>query len=126
MAKQVQLRRGTTLEHNTFTGADGEVTVDTTKDTLVVHNGATIGGIPLARQSSVDLKANLTEVALKAPIASPTFTGVVVLPVDTVIGEVSSTEISYLDGITSNIQHQINSVQAYVENADAELGIALL
>jgi hypothetical protein len=66
MAKQVQLRRGTTSEHSTFTGAVGEVTVDTTKDTLVVHDGSTAGGIPLARQSSVDLKA---------PIASPVFTG---------------------------------------------------
>jgi hypothetical protein len=66
MAKQVQLRRGTTSEHSTFTGAVGEVTVDTTKDTLVVHDGSTTGGIPLARQSSVDLKA---------PIASPVFTG---------------------------------------------------
>jgi hypothetical protein len=60
MAKQVQLRRGTTLEHNAFTGAAGEITVDTTKDTIVVHNGTTVGGVPLARQSSVDLKADST------------------------------------------------------------------
>ena len=47
MAKQLQLRSGTTTEHNTFTGAVGEVTVDTTKDTLVVHDGVTAGGTPL-------------------------------------------------------------------------------
>jgi len=47
MAIQVQLRRGTTAQNNAFTGAVGEVTVDTDKDTAVVHDGATAGGFPL-------------------------------------------------------------------------------
>lgn len=51
MSKQVKWRRGTTGEHLTFIGAVGEVTVDTTKDTLVVHDGVTSGGhsIPAPR-----------------------------------------------------------------------------
>ena len=57
MATQVQLRRGTTTQTNSFTGAVGEVTVDTDKDTLVVHDGSTAGGFPLARESQ--LAANL-------------------------------------------------------------------
>lgn len=48
MSKRVQLRRGTDTEHNTFTGADGEVTVDTTNKTLRVHDGTTAGGTRLA------------------------------------------------------------------------------
>jgi hypothetical protein len=48
MAIQIQLRKGTATEHNTFTGADGEVTVDTTNKTLRVHDGSTVGGIRLA------------------------------------------------------------------------------
>ena len=48
MAKQVQFRRGTTSQHSTFTGAAGEITVDTDKDTVVVHDGSTAGGHPLA------------------------------------------------------------------------------
>ena len=44
MTKQVQLRRGTSSEHLVFTGAVGEVTVDTTLDVLVVHDGVTLGG----------------------------------------------------------------------------------
>ena len=47
MAIQLQLRKGTTTEHNSFTGAVGEVTVDTTKKTVVVHDGTTVGGTPL-------------------------------------------------------------------------------
>lgn len=50
----LQLRRGTTTEHNTFTGAEGEVTINTTKDTLVVHDGSTQGGFEIALQSEVD------------------------------------------------------------------------
>ena len=48
MAKQLQLRKGTSAEHNTFTGAVGEVTVDTTNKTLRVHDGSTVGGTRLA------------------------------------------------------------------------------
>jgi len=50
MAKRVQRRRGTTAEHTTFTGYDGESTIDTTKDTVVVHDGSLAGGYPLARE----------------------------------------------------------------------------
>jgi len=51
MATQVQFRGGTTTEHASFTGAAREVTVDTTKDTAVVHDGTTQGGFPLLRAS---------------------------------------------------------------------------
>ena len=49
MAKLLKLRRGTTSQHSSFTGAEGEVTVDTDKESLVVHNGSTAGGFPIAR-----------------------------------------------------------------------------
>ena len=51
MAKLLKLRRGTTSQHSSFTGAEGEVTVDTTKDTVVVHDGSTQGGFPLMRET---------------------------------------------------------------------------
>jgi hypothetical protein len=50
MAKLLKLRRGTTSQHASFTGAEGEVTIDTTKDTAVVHDGSQAGGRPLARE----------------------------------------------------------------------------
>jgi len=50
---QVQLRRGTTTQHASFTGAEGEVTVDTDLDTLMVHDGSTAGGIRLAKHSEL-------------------------------------------------------------------------
>ena len=53
MADQLQLRRGTTSEILLFTGAQGEVIVDTDKNTLVVQDGITAGGFPLASEASV-------------------------------------------------------------------------
>ena len=54
MAKRIQLRRGTTAQSNAFTGAVGEVTVDTDKDVLVVHDGVTAGGFPVAARANAD------------------------------------------------------------------------
>lgn len=72
MSKRIQLRRGTTAETNAFTGAVGEVTVDTDKKTVVVHDGTTVGGTPLARVSEVpSLVHQATEtIAGKAKIAT--------------------------------------------------------
>ena len=50
MATQVQFRRGTTAEHSGFKGADGEVTVDTSLKTVVIHDAITNGGFPVLRQ----------------------------------------------------------------------------
>ena len=50
MATQVQFRRGTTGEHSGFTGAVGEVTVDTEKKVLCIHDATTAGGFPLLRE----------------------------------------------------------------------------
>ncbi len=45
----------------------------------------------------------------KANTASPTFTGTVTLPSTTSIGNVTSTEIGYVDGVTSSIQTQLDA-----------------
>jgi len=65
MAKQVQFRRGTTSQHSTFTGAVGEITVDTDKNTAVVHDGSTAGGHPLAT-SLADLGVTASAADLNA------------------------------------------------------------
>jgi len=54
MSTQVQFRRGSTSQTASFTGAAGEVTVDTSKNTCVVHDGSTAGGFPLLRQDGVN------------------------------------------------------------------------
>ena len=53
MSKQVQIRRGTAEEHKNFTGAIGEITMDTTNKILRLHDGETPGGIPIPAVSNV-------------------------------------------------------------------------
>ena len=58
MATQVQFRRGTTAEHQSFKGADGEVTVDTSLKTVVIHDALTNGGFPVLRQDGSNSQFN--------------------------------------------------------------------
>lgn len=53
MSRQIQIRRGTTAQHENFTGRIGEITMDTDAKTLRVHDGETVGGIPLARKDGL-------------------------------------------------------------------------
>ena len=68
MATQIQFRRGTTSQNATFTGANGEVIVDTVKWTMVVHDGSTAGGYEMVNTSTAQTLSNKT-------LLSPTFTG---------------------------------------------------
>ena len=61
MATQIQLRRGNTSATGAFTGAIAEVTIDTDKKTIVVHDGTTAGGIPLARESYLTSNAAIAQ-----------------------------------------------------------------
>jgi hypothetical protein len=76
MATEVKRRRGTTVEHSTFTGAVAELTVDLTKDTVVVHDGATQAGFPLLREdfSNVPTTAPFTHITLDTAIFDTTYT----------------------------------------------------
>ena len=53
MAKQVQLRGGTSEEHREFTGASREITIDTTLNTIRVHDGITKGGHIICTQGEM-------------------------------------------------------------------------
>jgi hypothetical protein len=59
MSFAFQRRRGTTAQHASFTGLLGELTVDTDKDTVVVHDGSTAGGFPLARAKGGTLEDSI-------------------------------------------------------------------
>lgn len=58
MATEIRWRRGTQTEHDTFTGAEGEVTVNTSDKRAVVHDGVTAGGHPAAKEDEVAKTAN--------------------------------------------------------------------
>ena len=76
MAKLLKLRRGSTTQHSTFTGAEGEVTVDTTKDVLVVNDGTTQGGHPLAAEDM----SNVSSASIVNSIGTSALSGAKVQP----------------------------------------------
>ena len=63
MATQLQLRRGTSAENNNFTGAEAELTYDSTSKAIRVHDGATKGGITVAHMAAPSTR----KVALTLP-----------------------------------------------------------
>lgn len=77
MAQQVQFRRGTTSDHSAFTGALGEITVDTTLKTVRVHDGSTVGGNIVAPSNGATLTSStITAPTITAPsIANATISG---------------------------------------------------
>ena len=77
MATQVQFRGGTTSQHGSFTGAVREVTVDTDKETLVVHDGSTAGGFEISRADASNLTfPNGTNSAPSITFSSDANTGI--------------------------------------------------
>jgi len=76
--------------------------------TAVTAGTALTGG---GTSGSVTLNVNLASVA-SSVLANPTITGTATLPSTTSIGNVSSAEIGFVDGVTSSIQSQLNSKQA--------------
>lgn len=68
MSKQVRLRRGTTAQHSAFTGAEGEITFDTTKKVIVAHDGVTAGGKPLDGFVKLNPGSPLTPQTVSGPL----------------------------------------------------------
>ncbi len=56
--KRVQLRKGTELEHSSFTGALAEVTFDTDKGTIRVHDGLTLSGTEIQKSRLTTLNSS--------------------------------------------------------------------
>ena len=65
VATQVKRRRGTTAENDAFTGAEGEIVVDTQRHELRVHDGTTQGGFVIPTTETMDFASksldNLSE-----------------------------------------------------------------
>mgnify|MGYP001257158522 FL=1 len=60
MPTQLQFRRGTTSQNNSFTGAVGEISVDTDTDALILHDGSSAGGIEIVPSGTIVAFGNTT------------------------------------------------------------------
>ena len=99
MTKRVQILRHTAASSSTFTGLEGELAYDITNKKLRLHDGATAGGTPLARE---DLN-NVADATVS------------------VAGKMSATDKQKLDGIESGATADQTAAEiktAYESNAD--------
>jgi len=87
MPTVLQLRRGTTSQNDAFTGAVGELSLDTQKDVLRVHDGSTAGGA----QELVGLTA--TQTLTNKTLTSPTITG---------SGDIAANDLTLAGDLTVN------------------------
>lgn len=79
MAGQLKLRSGTTAQHGSFTGAEGEVTYDTEKKQLRVHDGITVGGKVVGDQiqDATTIDKGIVRLATESDITNSSETAVV-------------------------------------------------
>ena len=101
MTKQVQRRRGTATQHTSFTGAEGELSVNTTNKSVHVHDGATAGGIELARKDGSNVaftSGTLDGVTIGGTTAGAgTFTNLTATGTTTLAGASTSADITFGD-----------------------------
>jgi len=109
MSLAVQRRRGTTADHATFTGAVGELTVDTDKKTVVVHDGLTAGGTPLAKEADIPVVPNYNE-RIVDPFKPGTHSGLIfaygigIARADNVVTRVAAGSVTLTDAATNYIE----------------------
>ena len=89
MTKQVQRRRGTAAQHTSFTGAEGEISVNTTNKSVHVHDGTTAGGVEAAR---ADL-GNVSDANLNAALSGNTLASLTITSADINGGTIDGTVI---------------------------------
>jgi hypothetical protein len=75
MADQLQIRGGNTADNATFTGAQRELSIDTVKNQIIVHDGATVGGHPVAPQNNPEFTGTASHPLGSAAAPTITFTG---------------------------------------------------
>lgn len=76
MSTRVQFRRGTTAQHESFVGANAEITVDTDKKALVVHDGTTPGGFPTGDMQAAANLGDVEDAGIAAQNAAALFASV--------------------------------------------------
>ena len=103
------------IESPTFTGTVSGITKSMVGLANVDNTADSAKPISAATQTALDLKA---------PLSGPTFTGTVTLPSTTSVGNVSATELGYLDGVTSAVQTQLDAKLASATAASTYAPIA--
>ena len=86
--KRVQIRKGSEPEHQAFTGALAEITYDTDKKSIRMHDGTTLGGFDV-QKSRYDFLNQATTLVTNVKYFADTVNGAfsVTLPTFKAIGD---------------------------------------
>jgi hypothetical protein len=112
----VQFRRGTTAQNNSFTGAVGELSIDTDLETIRVHDGTTVGGFSL-------IQATATQTLTNKTLTTPTITGNTSISGTLTINTLGNA-VALING-ASNAVGNIGSASTYFNRAFLQATTAL-
>ena len=126
MSKIVQWKRGNVTVNDTYTGANGEITIDTTNWNLRVHDGVTAGGYTIDSSNDGGRIGNLT-------VTDTTITGlnlVLVSNTGNIVSDSYYANTSFYVNTTTQLGYLFDSNTAgitglihYNENGDTIIGL---
>ena len=112
MPTALQFRRGTTAQNNSFTGALGEISIDTQLDTIRVHDGSTAGGFELVQKAATQTLTNKT-----LALGSNTVSGTTA-PFNTALSDGSFATLAGSETLTNKTINASNNTLSNIANSD--------
>ena len=106
MPTVLQFRRGTTAQNNSFTGSAGELSIDTTIDTIRIHDGSTAGGFEVTQNTATQTLTNKT---LTSPVLNTSVSGTAVLDEDDMSSN-SATQLATQQSIKAYVDTQVATI----------------
>ena len=135
MATQVRFRRGSTTDHATFTGVQGEVTVDTDLNTIRVHDGSTQGGHRVLLHSEFSASSGtITNIATGSGLTGGPITTTGTIAIDsTTLTKIDQSYawgdhsvIGYLTNLTTSTIGTLSDVEITNPQANEVLALSLI
>src|SRR6056300_554937 len=114
MPTVLQFRRGTTSQNNSHTGSAGEISIDTTLDTIRVHDGSTAGGFEITSNAATQTLTNKT---LTSAVLNTGVSGTAILDEDNMASN-SATQLATQQSIKAYVDTEIGNLSSTLTISD--------
>ena len=127
--RRLQLRRGNTAAISTYVGAPGELIVDTTTNTLYLHNGVTVGGTATTVNTASitsnisSLQGNITTLTANAGVQASNIASLTssITGANAAIVTANTSMKGYVDSVANNTSYSNANVATYLTNYDGDI-----